>query len=56
MSLTFAVDGFLLTGIDEAGCKWTTTEAPGWHNAPPMRTGRESKAQQPGTGGAGPRR
>ena len=47
--LDFTVDGFSLSGVDAFGVEWSTQKAPGWHDAPPMRTGRQAKAQQSGS-------
>ncbi len=45
----FTLDGFALTGLDSFGVTWTVRTAPGWHNAPPMRSERLPKAQQAGS-------
>lgn len=46
---SFTVDGFSLTGMDEFGVRWTVERADGWFDASPMRSSRESRAQQAGT-------
>lgn len=46
---TITLDGFLLTGTDEYGVRWSTAEVPGWHDAPPMRTDRKARSGQAGS-------